>query len=98
LFKGKEGYDEFTKCKVLVDSENAVSINSCLHNFFSWLNKNTQQRTLVDDTKIEEILKMFHNPESECALEDERGQTLGAGLYKLYPKVDGRITDISSWE
>jgi len=77
------------------DEEDTLSVNMALICFLKLMIRRNNRWFSNKKHIVESALDLINNPENEFVETDENGEKLRYNFYKIFPKVDGRITDIS---
>lgn len=98
LYKGKDGYDALAESELVLDEEHGLSINISMINFLKLMIRSNT--VWFSDKKhiVEGALKVINNPDGEYVTKDENDEKLRYNFFKIFPKVDGRLTDLNAQE
>ncbi|CAI2365170.1 unnamed protein product [Moneuplotes crassus] len=95
VYKGKDGYECLKDCELVADEEDLLSINMALINFLKLMVRKNNRWFSDKKGLVQKALDLVHNTEKDFETKDENGEDLRYQFYRIYPKVDGRITDLS---
>mmetsp|Transcript_18657 Transcript_18657/g.18328 ORF Transcript_18657/g.18328 Transcript_18657/m.18328 type:complete len:389 (-) Transcript_18657:38-1204(-) len=95
VYKGKDGYECLKDCELVADEEDLLSINMALINFLKLMVRKNNRWFSDKKGLVKKALDLVHNTEKDFETKDENGEDLRYQFYRIYPKVDGRITDLS---
>lgn len=98
LYKGKDGFDPLTDGELCYSEHDDMTVNNALINFLRLMTRSNKVWFSKKRHLVEKALKMCNNDTEEYVTEDDQGNKLDYKFYKFYPKVDGRLTDVSESE
>ncbi len=79
----------------MTDEEDLLSVNMSLINFLKLMVRKNNRWFSDKKGIVKKALNIVNNTEEDFETHDENGEELRYKFYKIYPKVDGIITDIS---
>jgi 5'-nucleotidase len=95
LYNGKDGYDDLSGSEMLIDDEDCPTINLALINFLKLMIRNNTVWFNNKKHIVNGALSLINNSGDDHVTKDENGEKLKYNFFKIYPKVDGRITDVT---
>ena len=96
LYDGKDGYDAMKSAELLRDGEVCLSVNNVLINHFKLMTRLNKAWFSVKKAKVDQALELANNTEHDFIDKDADGKKLKYRFYKIYPKLDGRLTDVNA--
>jgi 5'-nucleotidase len=96
LKKGKDGYTVFKDCELVRDIENSLDFKTCFVDFLQDLVVRPELDSDYLPSYVYEALALVNNKQMKKCNDDPNGGTLRHEYYKIYAKVDGRLTDTNA--
>ena len=95
LYKGKDGYDSLAIWELVSDGRSGLTVNHSVVSFLKLLIKDGECILNKKKHLVKNALKISNNNDEDFISQDENGEDLKYNFYKIFPKIDGRITDIN---
>jgi len=95
IYQGKDGFKAFPQAELISDEEENPTLDTLVINFLSLLTTKNNKWYSPDKKKLMAGLKRVHNKNMENLSLDHEGKEMPYKYYKIFPKIDGRLTDVS---
>ena len=95
LYKGKDGYDALAIWELVSGGRSGLTVNNSVVSFLKLLIKDTENIKHKKQHLVSKALDLSQNNNEEIVSKDENGEDLKYQFYKIYPKIDGRMTDVN---